>query len=422
MIEYRENELCSEKVRLAEIAAQVGTPVYVYSRARIAENYHSVRQAFANLDPLVCYAVKANSNLAVLTLLRDLGSGFDVVSGGELYRVMRIGADPRRVVFAGAGKTERELLYALECKVGEINIESAQELQVLEQLAGARAQVLSVALRVNPGVDPHTHHHISTGHAGSKFGIDLEQAPPLLEQAAQCQHARVEGVHIHIGSQIPEPGPLVEAVRKMLALIETAHRMGLAIKSLDIGGGFPVAYREGETVTPVDEFACAVTPLLKNTGLAVRIEPGRRIVADAGVLLTQVQFVKHSAGRRIIVTDAGMNTLMRPALYEAYHIIVPVKSDERRMTNDELADVAGPICESSDYLGRDRLLPAMQRGDVLAVLNAGAYGLTMASNYNSHPRPPEVLVEGDAFRLIRRRETWADLIAAEADWQGEQAR
>ncbi len=413
MIQYRERELYCDNVRLADIAAQVGTPVYVYSRARIIENYRRVAQAFAPLAPLICYAVKANSNLAVLALLRDLGSGFDIVSGGELYRVMRIGADPARVVLAGAGKTERELNYALDCRVGEINVESAQEVQVLDALAAHRHQTVRVALRINPGVAPHTHRHISTGHAGSKFGLDLDQARALLPQMARYTHARVEGLHIHIGSQIPTPQPLVEAVSKTLDLIEEARHAGLGLTGLDIGGGFPVAYREDETVPSVEAFAQALAPLLRPTGLTLRIEPGRCIVADAGILLTQVQFVKSSAGRRIAITDAGMNDLLRPALYEAYHAILPTTAPPQETTSTLLTDVAGPVCESSDYLGRDRALPEVQRGDLLAVLHAGAYGATMASNYNSRPRPPEVLVEGDTFRLIRRRETWEDLVAFE---------
>ncbi len=414
MFNYREAELYCEGVRLADVAAQVGTPVYVYSKARIEENYKAVAQAFAQINPLICYAVKANSNLAVLTLLRDLDSGFDVVSGGELHRVMSIAADPQRVAFAGAGKTEREMVYALECQVGEINIESAQELEALERLAAGNGHPARVALRVNPGIDPHTHHHISTGHAGSKFGIDVEQIPAVLQQAAQYTHTRVEGLHIHIGSQIPTPQPFVEALHKLLDLVQQARGLGVTINALDIGGGFPMAYREGETAAPLDHFARAIVPLLQGTGLQVRVEPGRRIVADAGVLLAQVQFVKHSAGRRIAVTDAGMNTLIRPALYEAYHTIIPITdqqqtSDQQPATSNELTDIAGPICESSDYLGRERILPSVQRGDILAVLNAGAYGATMASNYNSQPRPPEVLVEGNTFRVVRRRETWNDL-------------
>ncbi len=413
MVEYRDGQLYCEQVPLADVAAQVGTPVYVYSRARIKANYERIARVFAKLDPLICYAVKANSNLAVLGLLRDLGSGFDVVSGGELHRVMRIGADPARVAFAGAGKTEHELIYALECGVGEINVESEQELEVLEQLASQRHQTARVALRINPGVDPHTHRHISTGHVGSKFGIDLNQVPVVFERAARYTHARVEGLHFHIGSQVPTPQPFVQAVHKMLDLVEMARLIGLTLDALDIGGGFPVAYVENESAAPLDEFAAALAPLLQEAGLAMRIEPGRRIVADAGVLLTQVQFVKHSAGRRIAVADAGMNTLIRPALYDAYHAILPVQSPPDQAVTRVLTDVAGPICESSDYLGRDRHLPRVQRGQILAVLNVGAYGATMASNYNSQPRAPEVLIEGDTFRQVRRRETWNDLLATE---------
>jgi diaminopimelate decarboxylase len=406
--EYRDGELACEDVRLSHIARQVGTPVYVYSRARIQANYRRIAAAFAPLSAAIHYAVKANGNLAVLRLLNELGAGFDVVSGGELFRVLKAGADAERVVFAGAGKTDAELAYALECKIGQINAESADELRVLNEMARKCGVRQRVALRLNPGVDPHTHHHISTGHRGSKFGIEMEEAESLLSDAAQFPHLDIAALHIHIGSQIPNPGPLVEALDRMLLLARRAP----AIRALDIGGGLPVVYREGEATTGPEEFAQAVQAQLakENRPLELAIEPGRYMVADAGALVAQVQATKHSYGRRIITTDAGMNDLIRPALYDAYHPILPVLQGKAL---SELADVAGPICESSDYLGRERALPAMRRGDFIAVLVAGAYGATMASNYNSRPRAPEVLVEGSTLRVIRRRETWDDLVQAE---------
>jgi len=406
--EYRDGELRCEGVSLSDVARQVDTPVYVYSRARIEANYRRIAAAFAPLNAKIHYAVKANGNLAVLRLLNDLGAGFDVVSGGELFRVLKAGADAGRVVFAGAGKTDAELACALDSRVGQVNAESADELHVLNDLAGARGVTQRVALRLNPGVDPHTHRHISTGHAGSKFGIEMEEAGSLLANATQFPHLDIVGLHIHIGSQIPDPGPLAEALDRLLPLAQRFR----AIRVLDLGGGVPVAYREGETATPPEEFSRAVQDRLRGLDkpLEISIEPGRFIVADAGALVAQVQATKHSYGRRIVTTDAGMTDLIRPALYDAYHEIVPVVQGKPL---DELTDVAGPVCESSDFLGRERALPAMKRGDLIAAMTVGAYGATMASNYNARPRAPEVLVEGATFRIVRRRETLDDLIGKE---------
>ena len=407
--EYRDGELACEGVRLSDIARQVGTPVYVYSRARIEANYRRIAAAFAPLNAKIHYAVKANGNLAVLRLLDDLGASFDVVSGGELFRVLKASGDAARVVFAGAGKTDAELAYALDSRVGQVNAESADELRALNDLAGARGMTQRVALRLNPGVDPHTHRHISTGHAGSKFGVEMEEAESLLADVTRFPRLDIVGLHIHIGSQIPDGGPLVAALDRVLPLAQRFK----TIRALDIGGGFPVEYRKGEPATPPEEFARAVQDRLRGLGkpLEISIEPGRIIVADAGALIAQVQATKHSYGRRIITTDAGMTDLIRPALYDAYHEIVPVIQSK---SLEELTDVAGPVCESSDFLGHERALPAMKRGDFVAAMTVGAYGVTMASNYNARPRAPEVLVEGATFRIVRRRETWDDLVSKES--------
>jgi diaminopimelate decarboxylase len=405
---YRDGELLCEDVKLSDIARQVGTPVYVYSRARIEANYRRIAGAFAPLKASVHYAVKANGNLAVLRLLNELGAGFDVVSGGELFRVLQVGADPARVVFAGAGKTDAELAFALDCHVAQINAESADELRVLNDLAGARGITQRVALRLNPGVDPHTHRHISTGHRGSKFGIEMDEAEALLAHATQFAQLDMAALHIHIGSQIPDPGPLVGALEPVVLLAQKSN----TIRALDIGGGFPVEYHEGQTAPAPEDFARAVVETLRRSisTLEISIEPGRFIVADAGALVAKVQATKRSYGRRIITTDAGMTDLIRPALYEAYHPIWPVQQSDAA---NEPADVAGPVCESADYLGRERALPEMKRGDLMAVLFAGAYGAVMSSNYNSRPRAPEVLVEGKLFRVVRQRETWEDLVHSE---------
>ena len=335
-------------MRLSDIARQVGTPVYVYSRARIEANYRRIAAAFAPLKAKVHYAVKANGNLAVLRLLNELGAGFDVVSGGELFRVLKAGADPARVVFAGAGKTDAELAYALDCRVGQINAESADELRALNELAGARGVTQRVALRLNPGVDPHTHRHISTGHMGSKFGIEMDEAESLLADASQFPHLDIAGLHIHIGSQIPDPGPLVAALERVLPLAAAIQDDPRARHRRRIPG----RYREGETATPPEEFARAVQATARQrnvTTLELSIEPGRFIVADAGALVAQVQATKHSYGRRIITTDAGMTDLIRPALYEAYHPIWPVgrakrwqRTDRRGRADVRIVRLSGP--------------------------------------------------------------------------------
>jgi diaminopimelate decarboxylase len=404
--DYLDGELGCEDMPVREIGRQVGTPVYIYSRARIEANYRRLATAFAPLNARIHYAVKANGNLAVLRLLNQLGASFDVVSAGEAFRVLQAGATPDRIVFAGAGKTDAELGYALKVGVGQINAESADELNALNRLAGERGVWSRVALRLNPGVDPHTHHHISTGHRGSKFGIELDEAETLLAHADQFPHLDIAALHIHIGSQIPDPNPLAEALEHILPL---ALRFK-TIRALDIGGGFPVEYHEGKLAVMPEEFARAVRERVGDKRLEISVEPGRFIVADAGALVAQVQATKHSYGRRIITTDAGMTDLIRPALYEAYHPIVPVVQAQPLQ---ELTDVAGPVCESADFLGYERALPALKRGDLIAVLYAGAYGATMSSNYNSRPRAPEVLVEGNTFRVVRRRETWEELVNAE---------
>jgi diaminopimelate decarboxylase len=414
-----------EGVALAELAARFGTPLYVYSRARIESDHDRLAAAFAPLGGRLHFAIKANGNLALLALLAARGCGFDAVSGGEVYRALRAGADPARVALAGAGKTDAELDYALEAGVGRLIVEARDELARLEALAARRAQGSTqagepagrrrprVALRLNPGVHAHTHRHLDTGHPGSKFGIEMDEAAALFAAWRDYPHLQLDGVHVHIGSQNDDPGATVQAVREALALIAAGRAAGAAVTSLDIGGGFPVAYRAGDDAPGPEVFAAALAPLLAGQGLEeLLVEPGRALVAAAGVLLVRVVSVKHSAGARIVVVDGGMSDLIRPALYDAYHAIVPVAAPAGELSP---ADVAGPICESADYLGRARPLPALAPGDLLAVLHTGAYGMSMASNYNARPRPAEVLVAGATARLIRRRERWEDLVALEED-------
>lgn len=406
MIELRAKVVYCQQVRLSDLPPTYDTPLYVYSRQQLEANYQRVTSAFASLAVGVRYSVKANSNAALLRLLHDQSCGFDVVSQGELYLTLQIGADPRTIVFAGVGKRDEELRYALDANVGWINAESREELEALEAIAlehGARPQV---ALRLNPMIDADTHHHIATGGARSKFGIDLDQATQLFEDARRFPHLDLAGVHIHIGSQLASPDATLAAMQKALAIID---RFGL--RMIDIGGGFPVNYKPDKASLPdTSTFAQTLAPHLHGRGLEVLIEPGRSIVADAGLLLTHVLSVKQRAGRQIVVVDAGMNDLIRPALYDAYHPIVPLEAG-----NGDLlpSDVVGPVCESADAFAHDRPLPALKRGDLLAITHAGAYGMSMASNYNARPRPAEVLIDDAQHKLIRRREALEDLIAKE---------
>jgi diaminopimelate decarboxylase len=400
-----EHEWWCDQLPIELLARHYGTPLYVYSRDRIEANYRRINDAFGPLNAQLHYSVKANANGAILRLLRALGAGFDVVSAGEAYRALRAGADPASIVFAGVGKTEAELAYALDQRLGWINVESAQELAVLDRLAAARSSRPAVALRVNPAVEADTHHHIATGGQRSKFGIDLIEAQSILQSPDRFPHLDLAGLHIHIGSQLASPDRTVEAIARVLSIATPAIRL------LDVGGGFPVAYRPDDHYPPPEDFAQAIWPLVTpHSSLRLAIEPGRSIIADAGALVAQVQYVKERAGRRLVVVDAAMTELLRPALYDAYHFIDAADCDG---PSSLPADVVGPVCESADVLGVDRALPAVQPGDTVVIFNAGAYGFSMASNYNSRPRPAEVLVEGVSHRLIRRRETWEDLIGGE---------
>ncbi|MBP7688724.1 MAG: diaminopimelate decarboxylase [Thermoflexales bacterium] len=394
-----------EDIAIHDLADQFGTPLYVYSRAQLEANYRRVADAFAPLNARLHFSVKSNANGVLLGLLRELGCGFDVVSGGELFRALHAGASPASIVFAGVGKTRAELEYAIDQGVGWINVESSQELDVLEEVAKTRPCHSSIALRVNPSVEADTHHHIATGGHRSKFGIDVNEARSILENAQCYPHLDIAGLHIHIGSQLATPDGTVAAIERILPLTEVHP-----IRSLDLGGGFPAAYRPTDQFPEPAAFAEKIIHLLKDRLFEIAIEPGRSISANAGALIATVQYIKPRDGRRIVVVDASMTELIRPALYEAYHHIEAVNRGE---VAAELADIVGPVCESADVLGTDRALPVLERGDRLIVFNAGAYGMSMASNYNSRPRPAEVLIEGATPRLIRRRETWADLIELE---------
>lgn len=416
--QYRGDSLYCEEVPLATIAGEVGTPVYVYSHATLARHMRVFDQALAGVEHLVCFSVKANSSLAVLRLLFDLGAGADIVSGGELQRVLRAGGDPRKVVFSGVGKTAAEMQQALAAGILAFNVESEEELMLLDRVAGDMRTRAPVSLRINPDVNPETHPYIATGLKESKFGIPMSEARAGYALARRLAHIEVVGVDCHIGSQLTRTAPFSDAVSRLLGLIEDLRADGSRLRYLDIGGGLGIPYGElGEVPPPSpaeygDAIKAALAPLSAPESLTIICEPGRVIAGNAGVMLARVLYRKRSEDKHFTVVDAAMNDLIRPALYASFHPMQPV---ERRADRaPQVTDVVGPICESGDFLARDRELPALEPGELIAVGAAGAYGFTMASNYNSRPRAAEVLVKGDRYAVVRRRETVDELLAWES--------
>jgi diaminopimelate decarboxylase len=401
-------ELYAENVPLAAIAARYGTPCYVYSRAALTRAFRTFDDAFAGLSHLVCYAMKANPSLAILELFAGLGSGFDIVSGGELARVLAIGGDPSTVVFSGVGKSDDEMAQALAAGILCFNVESESELDHLAAVAARLAVRAPISFRVNPDVDPRTHPYIATGLKESKFGVAVATARALYRRAAAMPSVAVHGIDMHIGSQITELAPFREALAKLLALVDALAADGIALSHIDVGGGLGIRYRD-ETTVAIADYAAAIREQMSGRRERVLLEPGRRLVGDAGVLLTRVRVVKHGESRNFAVVDAAMNDLVRPALYAAWHGVDVVQP---RAAPEHVYDIVGPVCESGDFLARDRKL-ALAEGDLLAVRTAGAYGMAMSSNYNARPRACEVLVDGDDAHLVRRRESYADLIAHE---------
>ena len=404
-----DGELHCERVPLRRIAEAVGTPVYVYSHKTLVEHYRKLRLAFRALRPLICFSAKANGNLAILRVLVRQGAGLDIVSGGELYKALKVGCPPSRIVFASVGKRRGEIRDALHAGIFCFNVESAPELDTINEIARSLRTTARVALRVNPDVEAHTHRYITTGVAESKFGIDPKTAREILRHHDAFASTRFIGLHLHIGSQISQSKPFVEAIRKTSELLAQGRRFGVGLEWLNLGGGLGIIYRDERPQTP-QIFAAAVVPLLRSLKVRLILEPGRFIVGNAGVLMTEVLYVKRSRGKRFVVVDAGMNDLIRPALYGAYHEVIPLEASRLARNGDGRADIVGPICESADVLARDRKLGAVSAGQLLAVLGAGAYGSTMASNYNGRLRPAEVLVRGGRWAVIRRRETMRDLI------------
>jgi diaminopimelate decarboxylase len=421
---YQNGQLYCEDIPVTELAERFGTPLYVYSQNAILDTLRRLQTAFADLDPLICYSVKANSNLGILKVMAEHGSGFDVVSAGELYRVELAGGAPAKTVFAGVGKTDDEIREGLETGVLMFNIESEAELEAVARVAASLGKVAPIALRVNPDVDPKTHRYISTGKKESKFGMDIERAERMAEAAVKIPSIRTIGIHMHIGSQITSIEPYAGAVAKGVDLIDRLRKVGHPIDWYNMGGGYGINYKAREA-KPVEEFAQAILPGVKATGCRLAIEPGRVIVGNAGILVSRVLYTKQSGEKRFLIQDAAMNDLIRPALYESFHQIWPVVapsglpsiSDDGEPATSQLEpwDVVGPVCESGDFLAKDRPLPQVSRGALMAIFSAGAYGMVMASNYNTRPRAAEVLVDRSRPRLVRRRETYEDLTRQEVE-------
>jgi diaminopimelate decarboxylase len=435
---YRDGKLHCEDVDLARVAQEFGTPLYVYSAGTILDHYARLDQSLGDLDHLICYAVKANSNRAILKLLADAGAGFDIVSGGELFRLIAAGGDPRKCTFAGVGKSREEIEYALEQRVHSFNVESEAELEQIAKIAAAKNLRAPIALRVNPDVEPHTHEYISTGSHENKFGIALEHVASVYERAAKLDKIDIVGVQMHIGSQITEAEPFAAAIRKVAPLVRQLKEK-YGIKFFSIGGGMGIIYRRalesgsgkwwhdhgGEpSAFSVRDYVDAIVPPLRDLRVRVLIEPGRFLVGNAGVLLTRVRYIKQTGRKSFAIVDAGMNDLIRPALYQSYHEIVPVAEPGRgdspnrprpSTSKMEKTDIVGPVCESGDFFALDREMPPIREGDLLAIMSAGAYGFVMASNYNSRPLPAEALVRGDKFTLVRKRQTYEDLLRGEVE-------
>jgi len=429
---YKNGKLFAENVDVKKVAAEVGTPVYIYSKATFKDHLQKIQKAYGELDTTICYSVKACGNINILKFMAEAGSGFDIVSGGELYRVLQAGGSPSKIAYASVGKTDKEIIEALKAGIGYFNIESENELINLIDLARQEAEKSKIrnskfenpraALRINPDVDPKTHTYTTTGKKETKFGVDIERAQKVFADFGRNDTVKLCAIHIHLGSAGKTVQPYVEAVEKALVLIEQLRRDGFTIEAVDIGGGYGADYITGTAPTAAD-YAAAIVPLLKDKNLKLILEPGASIAANAAILVTQVLYLKTSGRKKFVIVDAGMNDLIRPPLYGAFHFIWPVKVAQRfvpdrrdkdlNLADTEIVDVVGPICESADFFAKDRALPPVKRGDLLSIFTAGAYGFSMASNYNARPRAAEVLVDGDKFNIIRKRETYEDLIALE---------
>ncbi|MBM4053263.1 MAG: diaminopimelate decarboxylase [Planctomycetes bacterium] len=421
---YKQNTLFCEGVKISDIVSETGTPVYIYSKNAILSRFNDLRTAFQEVDTTICFSVKSNSNLSICKVLADAGSGFDVVSGGELFRALKAGGKPSKIVFAGVGKTDKEIRYALENDIFMFNAESIAEIEHINAVAGKMKKTAKVALRINPDIDAKTHAKTTTGKKENKFGIDLTVAETIIEKSKTYKNVNICGLHVHLGSPIYSVDPYVNALKKITVFIQKCRKAGMNIQYLNIGGGYCISYTGEEVIKPKD-YSAKILPFVKEMQCQVITEPGRFIVGNSGILVTSVIYNKqNSHGKKFVICDAAMNDLLRPALYDAFHRIWPVKTNitmsdtETPGTGEvkkgmEVVDIVGPVCESSDVFAKDRAIPQVDEGDLLAIFSAGAYGFAMSSSYNSRPRPCEILVDKDKYFVIRKRETYEDLIAGE---------
>ena len=406
---FKDNEFYCEGIRVAEIASKVDTPFYLYSYKTLMDHYKKLKAAFKPINPLISFSMKSNSNLAVIRALVKGGAGLDIVSGGELYRARLAGVDPKKVVYAGVGKKPDEIRDAIKFGILFFNVESEDELDEIQRMAHKFGRKVNAALRINPDVIPKTHHYVATGKGGTKFGLDFDTVHKIFNMRWKYPNLNLNGVHVHVGSQILDAGPFEDAIKKILEFLKTRR---IEVEYFNIGGGLGIMYSI-ENPQTANNFAKKVMPMLKASGLKIILEPGRFISGNSGVLVTRVVYTKRTPRKKFVIVDSGMSDLIRPSLYEAYHKIVPVRVAENSSETCEKVDIVGPICESGDFLGKDRFLPQVSRGDLLAVMGAGAYGFTMSSNYNARPRPAEVMVIGKDFYIVRRHETYKDLVKGE---------
>jgi len=406
---FKNGELHCEDVRVAAVAESVGTPFYLYSHNTLVDHFTKIQRAFAPVDPIICFAMKSNDNLAVLKTLVNHGAGFDIVSGGELRKALKVGGNPGKMVFASVGKTEEEIRWAIEAGILLFNVESVPELEEIDRIAGTMDRKIDVALRINPDVEAATHDFITTGTLKNKFGVDLKSTRRILKQGQRYPNIKINGLHIHIGSQIVSKTPFINALQRVITFLDELRAEGVCLEYLDIGGGMGIIYKDEQPQSAAD-FAAAILPYLKKTGLKIIMEPGRFICGNAGIFVTRVLYLKDNGVKNFVIVDGGMNDLIRPSLYNAYHEVVPVKKTSARKIK---VDVVGPICESGDFFAKDRMLPKVKKGDLLAVMSAGAYGFVMSSNYNVRGRVPEVMVKGGQFEITKQRETFEDLLRGE---------
>ena len=407
---FKDNEFYCEDIKVADIAKRVGTPFYLYSYATLVDHYKKLKAAFKPIKPLICFSMKSNSNLAVIRALVKNGAGLDIVSGGELYRARLAGVSPKKIVYAGVGKKRDEIIEAVKFGILFFNVESEDELDEIQGVAKVLKKKVNVAIRINPDVMPKTHRYIATGKGGTKFGLDFETVHKIFNSRWKYPNLNINGVHVHIGSQILDATPFEDAIKKVLEFLKACK---IEVEYFNIGGGLGIMYSI-ENPQTAKSFADKVLPLLKKSRLKIILEPGRFISGNSGVLVTRVIYTKRTPRKKFVIVDSGMSDLIRPSLYEAYHKIVPVKVAQNSSETCEKVDIVGPICESGDFLGKERLLPQVNKDDLLAVMGAGAYGFTMSSNYNARPRPAEVMVVGNNFYIVRKHETYKDLVRGEA--------